>query len=312
VKILVTGREGQLARSLAERARTRPELKFVAIGRPIADLVIPGSMAAIIEANRPDVVVNAAAYTAVDQAEDEPELAFRINAEAAGEVAAAARDVGASILQISTDYVFDGSATGAYDEDAAPNPVGVYGRSKLAGEERVRAAFPASVIVRTAWVYSPFGRNFVRTMFEAAGQHDELRVVADQRGSPTSALDLADGLLAMVDRWRDGERTGQGETYHLAGSDEASWDELARAVMEARARLGLRVARVEGIRTEDWPTKAERPRNSVLDSGKFERHFGFTMPDWRASVETVVARLAESGHGTLAAPSAQPVDKALE
>src|SRR5437660_1636965 len=199
MKVLVTGTEGQLARSLVERARLHPAIDLVAIGRPMLDMEVAGSAAAAIAEAAPDVVVNAAAYTAVDQAEDEPERAFRVNADAAGEVAAAATRAGAAVIQLSTDYVFNGRAEGPYREDAPVDPLGVYGRSKLAGEEQVRAANPRHAIVRTAWVYSPFGRNFIKSMMAGAGVRDRLTVVDDQRGSPTSALDLADGLLAMVE-----------------------------------------------------------------------------------------------------------------
>ena len=287
MRVLVIGTEGQLARSLVERARLHPEIELIACGRPELDLEIRGSAAAAIAHAAPDVVINAAAYTTVDQAEDEPERAFRINAEAAGEVAAAAAQAGAAVIQLSTDYVFDGRGEGAYREEEPVSPLGVYGRSKVAGEERVRAANPRHAIVRTAWVYSPFGRNFVRSIVAAAGVRDKLAVVDDQRGSPSSGLDLADGLLAMVKAGG-----GWGETYHLAGRGVASWCEFAREIMAQCAASGLPRVPVEPIRTEDWPTRAERPRNSVLDSGKFERAFGFAMPDWRASTRLVVERLA--------------------
>ena len=287
MKVLVTGSSGQLAQSLAERARLHPEIELVACGRPQLDLEVAGSARVAIADRAPDVVINAAAYTAVDQAEDEPERAFRINADGAGEIAAAAAGAGAAVIQLSTDYVFDGRGSGPYREDAPVNPLGVYGRSKLAGEEQVRAANPRHVIVRTAWVYSPFARNFLKSIMTAATQRDILTVVDDQRGSPTSALDLADGLLTMLTA---GE--GWGDTYHLAGRGETSWCGFAREIMVQCAARGLPHVPVEPISTEDWPTRAERPRNSVLDSGKFERAFGFAMPDWRASTRDVVERLA--------------------
>lgn len=288
MKVLVTGTEGQVARSLIERARLHPDIDLVARGRPQLDLEIPGSAAAVIADTAPDIVVNAAAYTAVDQAEDEPDRAFRINADAAGEAAQAAAKAGAAIIQISTDYVFDGAGEGPYREDAAVNPLGVYGRSKLAGEEQVRAANPRHAIVRTAWVYSPFGRNFVKSVMAAAKLRDRLTVVDDQRGSPTSALDLADAILAMVSTGR-----GWGGTYHVAGRGEVSWCGFAREIMQQCATNRLPSVPVDPIRTEDWPTRAVRPRNSVLDSTKFERTFGFAMPDWRDSVRTIVERIAQ-------------------
>ena len=284
MRILVTGREGQLARSIAERF-TGHELLFAA--RPEVDLAEPGSVSRAILEARPELVVNAAAYTAVDQAETDQPLAFRINGDAAGEAAKAAADVGAPVIQLSTDYVFDGRSDSAYRETDATAPQSVYGRSKLAGEEAVRALNPRHLILRTAWVYSPFGRNFVRTMLAAAHHRDVVTVVDDQRGNPTSALDLADGIAAAV----AGDLSSWG-TYHLAGSGVTSWCGVAAAVMEEAEALGLPTAEVRPIRTADWPTPAARPANSVLDSSRFADRFGFTMPHWRDSLREVVARIA--------------------
>ena len=292
MKILVTGAEGQLARSLIERSAFHSEIELVALGRPRLDLAVPGSAAASIEAVRPQIVINAAAYTAVDKAEDEPDLAFKINAAAAGEVAAAAASVDAAIMQVSTDYVFDGRRQGPYDERVPTSPLGVYGRSKLAGEEHVRAANPRHVIVRTAWVYSPFGSNFVKTIMTAARTRDVLNVVNDQRGTPTSALDLADGLLRIARLWKDAPEHGIGKTYHLAGTGQTSWFGLSKFVMSECRGRSLPASDVVPIATTDWPVKAIRPANSALDSGRFEREFAFVMPEWRQSVSTIVGRLA--------------------
>jgi dTDP-4-dehydrorhamnose reductase len=288
MRVLLTGRDGQVARSLLEKAESLPDMELIPAGRPEVDLADPGSVARVIRAVSPDLVINAAAYTAVDQAEDEPELAFRINAEAAGEAAAAARAVNAAILQLSTDYVFDGQARVPYKEDAATNPLSVYGASKLAGEEAVRAANPDHLILRTAWVYSPFGRNFVRTMVAAARDRDSLNVVDDQHGSPTSALDLADAILAIAANWP----LDSGRIYHIAGSGSASWFELASEVMANCHRLGLPAAEVRPIGTADWPTRAARPRNAVLDSDAINRDLGIRLPDWRQSVAGIVERLS--------------------
>lgn len=292
MKLLVTGREGQLARSLIERSAGHADVELVALGRPELDLELPGSAAAAVRSAAPDIVINAAAYTAVDLAEDEPERAMRINGDAAGDIAAAAREVGAAIVQISTDYVFDGRSEATYGEDAATGPIGAYGRSKLAGEEQVRRANPDHLIVRTAWVYSPFGQNFVKTMLRVAEARDMVTVVADQQGNPSSALDLADGLLAVIERWGQGERTGLGSVYHLAGTGSTSWFGFAEAIFEERRALGLPAAEVRPILTSDWPTKAVRPTNSKLDSSRFAADFGFRMPEWRKSVAEVVRRLA--------------------
>lgn len=292
MKVAVTGAHGQLVQCLVEKATERLNIEIVVLGRPLVDLERTGNLGEAIANARPDVVINAAAYTGVDQAEDEPDLAFRINADAAGEAASAAAAADAPIIQISTDYVFDGRAEGPYSEDAATDPLTVYGRSKLAGEQQVREANPNHLIARTAWVYSPFGRNFVKTMFEAAQSRPELSVVADQVGSPTSAFDLADGLLAIVETWGKEPSRGLGNVYHLAGSGETSWFGLAEAVMAERRGFGLPAAEIRAIDTAEWPTRAVRPLNSVLDSGKVERDFGIRLPDWRLSVAETVRRLA--------------------
>lgn len=287
MNILVTGRHGQLAQSLAERAALDNGLQISLVGRPDLDLAVAGSSRSVIVAARPELVINAAAFTAVDLAETEADLAGWINDEAAGEIASAAHEVGATVVQISTDYVFDGQATEPYAETAATGPINAYGRSKLAGEEAVRAATPDHLILRTSWLVSPFGTNFVRTMVDLGRQRDTLSVVGDQFGNPTSTLDLADAILAVARRWATSDCTGMGETYHLAGSGIASWYDLAVAVQE-EAGTG---AKVIPITTADWPTAAARPAYSALNSSKFVRDFGHVMPDWRASLSPIVACL---------------------
>jgi dTDP-4-dehydrorhamnose reductase len=289
MRIVVTGREGQLARSLAERL---PAHQLTFASRPEVDLTRPGEIADLIVEARPDCVINAAAYTAVDQAESEEAVALRVNAGAAGEAAEAAAQVGAPIIHVSTDYVFDGSRSGPYLEADTPQPQTAYGRTKLAGEKAVRAGNPRHLIIRTAWVFSPFGRNFVKTMLKAARERNELTVVADQRGNPTSALDLADGIAAAIASIEGGSSNKAWGTYHLAGSGETSWCGFAAAVMEEAESLGLPSAAVRPIRTADWPTPARRPANSVLDSGLFARTFSFVMPAWQSSLRQVVRRLA--------------------
>lgn len=293
MRILVTGQAGQLARSLAARAAAYPQLTVMLSGRPDLDLERPGTLAAALASAAPDLVINAAAFTAVDQAEDEPDRAFLANAQAPGVLAEAARGAGAGFVQISTDYVFDGTKAGAYDESAPTAPLGVYGASKLEGERRVLAAHPAATIVRTAWVYSPFGRNFVKTMLTLAQSRDEVGVVADQHGTPTSALALADGLLALAQTRLGSPEAGAGDVFHLAGRGETNWAEFAEAVFgEARAR-GLPAASVRRIATKDYPTRARRPQNSTLESGHFERVFGYRSPEWRSSLASVIHQIAE-------------------
>jgi dTDP-4-dehydrorhamnose reductase len=293
MKVLVTGSDGQLARALAERSAISG-IELITVGRPELDLAVPGSARRVIRAAAPDVVINAAAYTAVDEAETNPDVAFRINAEGAGKVAAAAADAGAAVIQISTDYVFDGRKSDPYREEDPTAPLGAYGASKLAGEEAVRDANARAVVVRTAWVHSPFGRNFVKTMMAAAKTRDTLTVVDDQRSSPTSALDLADGLLSLIEQWRQSPGAGEGQTYHLAGSGSTSWCGFARAIMDECRNRALPFAEVQPIATADWPTAAPRPANSVLSSEKFARDFGFVMPDWRSSLGEIVGRVAST------------------
>lgn len=295
MRVLVTGREGQVVRALLERGAGVPGLELIAVGRPELDLTVPGSGAAVVRRIAPDVVINAAAYTAVDQAEDEPELAMRVNGEAAGELAEAARDLGAPIIQLSTDYVFDGRKPEPYVEEDPVGPIGVYGRSKLLGEERVRASNPDHLILRTAWVYSPWGRNFVKTMLTLARTRREVGVVTDQKGSPTSASDIADAIFTVLRAWSAGDSRDAGRTLHVAGSGTATWFEFAVHIFSLAVRYGLPSAMTRPILTSDYPTKAGRPACSMLDSSAFLRRFGYRSPEWRASSVLVVERLAASG-----------------
>lgn len=289
--LLVVGRSGQLARALSEAAEERG-YAFVAIGREEADLLRPGAVGGAIARLAPQLVINTAAYTAVDAAEGDPGLALRLNAEGAGEIAQAARGVGAQLIHVSTDYVFDGRGDRPYREEDPANPLSVYGRTKLAGEAQVRAAHPDALIVRTAWLHGPHGRNFVRTMLNLARDGKPVRVVADQRGSPTAALDLASALLGVAVRWAEGERTGQGETLHLAGAGMASWHELALAVFTEARAIGAPAVDPVPIPSSEHPTAAPRPAFSALDCGRWARLFGTALPPWREGVARSVARLA--------------------
>ena len=288
MKILVTGREGQVARSLAERGSAH-ELVFAA--RPDFDLADAGSIARTIENARPDLVISAAAYTAVDQAEDEPELAMAINGEAPGHIGRAAASVGAPVVHLSTDYVFDGSGEHAWREEDPTGPIGVYGRTKLAGEQALAASGAAHAILRTAWVYSPFGNNFVKTMLRLAESRDALNVVKDQYGNPTSALDIADALLAVAGRWQDAPGHGTNAVYHFAGTGSTNWADFARAIFDSSRKRGGPTCEVTGIPSSDYPTKAQRPANSRLDSAKFADTFGHAAPRWQESLDATVARL---------------------
>jgi len=295
MKLLVVGSAGQLSRSLVERSTDRSGIDLVAIGRPEVDLERPETVAHSIAAASADLVINAAAYTAVDLAEDEPGRAFAVNAAGAGEVARAAAEAGAPVIHISTDYVFDGRSSGRYREDDPTNPLGVYGRSKLEGEWLVRAANPDHLIIRTSWVYSPFGSNFVKTMLRLAADRDEVAVVDDQRGCPTSAPDLADALLTVAEHIRESNSGALGRTFHLAGPDACSWADFAEAIFAVSAGLGGPTANVRRIPTSEFPTKAVRPANSALDSSAFEREFGFALPQGRSSLEAALERMLHEG-----------------
>jgi dTDP-4-dehydrorhamnose reductase len=288
-RIAVTGSKGQVATALAERAGRGVEI--VALARPAFSLEDRASVLAGIESARPDVIINAAAYTAVDKAESEEDLALRVNGEGAGYVAEAAAKLGAPLLHLSTDYVFDGTLDRPYREDDPTGPTGAYGRTKLIGEQRVAETHPNSAILRTAWVYSPFGANFVRTMLRLNESREEVGVVADQRGNPTSALDIADALLAIASRMRDDDSVSLRGVFHMTGSGEATWAEFAEAVFDNAHRRGRRLTRVKPIATADYPTPARRPANSRLDNARLHEVYGLALPDWRVSLAEVSARL---------------------
>ena len=291
MKIVVTGREGQLVQSLLERAAQQPNLQVIALGRPELDLAKPETVRSAIEAIKPDLVVSAAAYTAVDLAEDEPELAFAVNATGAQAVAEAAKACGAPVIHLSTDYVFAGDATKSYVESDSTGPRSVYGSSKLEGERLVSQANPKHIILRTAWVYSPFGKNFVKTMLKLAATRDALSVVSDQQGNPTNALDIADALIQVADRLTVMPDFSAYGVYHLVGTGDTNWSDFARAIIGESAKLGGPTATVTDIATADYPTKAARPANSRLSTAKFQKVFNWSAPHWHSSLRNVVARL---------------------
>lgn len=284
MRILVTGRSGQLARSIKDRYPGA-----MLCGRPDLDLQRPETIAAAIAAMKPDVVVNAAAYTAVDAAESDADAAFAINRDGAAAAAQAAAGHDLPIIQISTDYVYSGSKEGAYVETDTAGPASIYGASKLAGEEAVRAANPMHVILRTAWVYSPYGKNFVKTMLDLAKSRPVLRVVDDQRGNPTSAADLADAVICVARRMM--QDPDFGGLFHYAGRGDVSWCGFARQIFTISESLGGPQARVEAIATAEYPTPARRPQNSRLDCSAYERVFGRTIPAWQDSLRDCVTRL---------------------
>lgn len=282
MKIVVTGSKGQVVTALRARAAAIPGVSLVAIGRPELDLADAGGVFDAIRAQSPDMVVNAAAYTAVDQAESEPELAMAVNGVGAGAVAAAARAAGVPIVQISTDYVFDGSKAAPYLESDPVAPVNLYGRSKLAGEEAVVKANPDHVILRTAWVYAARGKNFLRTMLRLAESRDEISVVADQYGCPSYAPDIANVVLGICQRLqREPDTAALRGIFNVAGTGETSWAGFAEAIFEVAAERGLPHVRVKPIGTADYPTPARRPANSRLSGDKLQQVYGLAMPGWR-------------------------------
>lgn len=290
MSILVIGRTGQVARALARRAEQRG-FSLTALGRPEADLEHPDGIEGVICALAPRVVVNAAAYTAVDNAEGDAGRAFAINAIGAEAAARAAAQIGAPFIQVSTDYVFAGDKPTPYDEEDATNPMGVYGASKLAGERAVMAAHPNAIVVRTAWVYDGAGANFVRTMLRLAAARDDVSVVADQLGCPTSANDLADALLAIA------QAPVSPGTYHCVGAGATSWAGFAEAIFEeARARGGP-TALVKPISTAEYPTRAKRPANSRLNCAKLGRVYGVQMRPWRKALAACMDDIAAAGWG---------------
>ncbi|CAN5385269.1 dTDP-4-dehydrorhamnose reductase [soil metagenome] len=284
MRLLVVGGSGQLAQCLKERW---PDA--ILAGRPMLDVRDPATIAKAIAESAPDAVVNAAGYTAVDAAEGDQGAAFAINRDGAAAVAREAARHGVPIVHISTDYVFSGTKSGPYNEADRPDPTGAYGRSKLEGEDAVRAANPRHVILRTAWVYSPFGNNFVKTMLKLALTRPVIRVVDDQHGNPTSAHDLADGVIAAAKQF--GGRDEVLGTFHFAGRGDTTWCGFAREIFAISEELGGPVAAVEAITTADYPTAAKRPANSRLDCGAFERRFGLAIPAWQESLRGCVARL---------------------
>ena len=291
--ILVAGKTGQLARCLVEAARRRPTA-LASVGRPELDLTRPEILAQVIEAHAPRAIVNAAAYTAVDKAEAEPTLAMAVNRDGAGALAAAAARLGVPFIHVSTDYVFNGRKDAPYREEDAPFALSIYGRSKLEGEAVVAGAYPASVILRTSWVYSPFGQNFVTTMLRLAATREKVAVVDDQRGAPTAAFDLADAILDLVDRLAAGRDRDTGGIYHLANAGETTWHGFAAAIFAGWARRGRRVPALEAITTAQYPTAARRPANSRLDCSKAARVFGLRLPPWRSSLERCLDELARA------------------
>jgi dTDP-4-dehydrorhamnose reductase len=295
MRILVTGATGQVGGSLV--ARLPASATVLAADRSVLDLAEPHTIIGTLDRLAPDIVFNPAAYTAVDKAEDEHELAMRINAEAPGAMArwAAARNV--PLVHFSTDYVFDGSGERAWREDDAPQPLSVYGATKLGGENAIRNAGGTFLIVRTSWVYAAEGKNFLRTIAQLARERSELRIVADQIGAPTSAALIGDAVAGMLSEGLESLRercAGAGGLVHLAASGETSWYGFACAIVEGLKARGVAVAakRIVPIASADYPTKARRPQNSRLDLSRLQSIFGIAPPPWQNALSPELDRLA--------------------
>ena len=294
MRLLIAGWHGQIARALVELAPGRPDVTALSIGRPALDLCSPSTIRSTLVEAEPDIMINTAAYTAVDRAEREPETVSQLNSAGAETFAeiAAKRDV--PVIHLSTDYVFDGTKDGAYTEDDAPSPQSVYGRTKLEGELAVARINPKHVILRTTWVYSPFGRNFVKTMLKLADERDEVDVVDDQVGCPTYAPHVAEAILAIAARLASDREFAPWGTYHAASSNGVSWCEFARRIFDVSKALNGPSARINPISAADYPTTAPRLDNSRLDSSKLKRTFGLKLPSWTDGVDQCVRRLLQA------------------
>jgi dTDP-4-dehydrorhamnose reductase len=286
--ILLTGGGGQVGTEFQRRAPKGFEI--VAPGRDQLDLAKPDSIAAFVASRPWAAVINSGAYTAVDKAQTDPVTAWKVNALAPAAFAWATAQAGIPLIQLSTDYVFDGSKAGPYLENDPVGPVSVYGASKEAGEQAVRTGNPRHVILRTAWVVSPYGANFIKTMLRLAETRDRLTVVDDQQGCPTTAGDIADTLATIATRLIEDAETPAG-TYHFVNSGEATWCGLAREIFRLAEAKGRTAPSVEGIPTSGYPTPARRPANSRLDTAKLKRDFGVEPRDWRTAVSEVVETL---------------------
>ncbi|MCA2375569.1 MAG: dTDP-4-dehydrorhamnose reductase [Agrobacterium sp.] len=292
MRLAVTGKNGQVVSAL--QALASAELEIVALGRPELDLAQPETVLTALREANPDVVISAAAYTAVDKAESEPDIAFAVNRDGARAVAQAASDLGIPIIHLSTDYVFDGTKATAYVESDPTGPTSIYGRSKLEGERAVSEATDNYAVLRTAWVYSEYGNNFVKTMLRLSENRDELNVVADQFGCPTSANDIATAIVTIARKLAQDSSARLRGVFHLSGTGETNWANFAKQIFAFSAENGGKSMIVNDITTEQYPTPARRPANSQLDCSKLEEVYGIRLPSWQTSTRAVVTALAQS------------------
>lgn len=297
MKLLCIGKTGQVARALSERAKVRG-IDLISLGRPDLDLLDQASIAPAIEANEPRLIINTAAFTAVDAAEQDETAAYALNRDAPAALAQIAAERNIRLIHFSTDYVFDGTSEHAYPEDAPTNPLGVYGASKLAGERAVLDASAQHIVLRTSWIYSPFGQNFAKTMLRLAKDHDEISVVSDQRGIPTNALDLADATLSLCDLLQDQSHAQRGGLYHVTSAGSTDWAAFAQAIFEQSSELGGPIATVKPIASRDYPTAAQRPMNSRLSCEKLSSTFGISLLEWQKSLPSTIQRILVEGVGS--------------
>ncbi|VVO86981.1 dTDP-4-dehydrorhamnose reductase [Pseudomonas fluorescens] len=286
MRILISGQHGQVSRALQRRLGSIGEL--IVLGRDQLDLLQPDRIRQQVQHVRPDLIINAAAYTAVDLAESEPATAFAVNAVAPGIFAEEALMLGIPLIHYSTDYVFDGTKIGPYDESDTANPLGVYGQSKLAGERAITEVQGQHLILRTSWIYSTHGRNFLLTMQRLLQENPEVRVVADQFGAPTWAGTIANSTLSLIKRWQSGDVAAWG-TYHLTAQGQTSWFGFAQAIVEALRQQGKPCAKLLPILSSDYPTPATRPLNSCLDCSRLQLDWGVRQPDWQTALRECLA-----------------------
>jgi dTDP-4-dehydrorhamnose reductase len=290
--ILLTGAGGQVGREI-QRQANQAGISLVSMPRDQLDITDPDAVQQVVRETRPGIIINAAAYTAVDKAEDEPVLALRVNRDGAANLADAAEQAGIPLIHLSTDYVFDGNSPRPYLETDTVSPIGVYGNSKWEGEEAVRRHLAQHLIVRVSWVFGCHGHNFVKTILRLTQDRDKLRVVADQTGGPTYAGHIADLLLDLSRRIAAGDPIGWG-SYHFCGSPVTSWHAFAEAIVHSGRRRGLidHPVTVDAITTADYPTRARRPANSALDCRKLEMAFALAPQAWQTGLDDMLARIA--------------------
>lgn len=295
-KILLTGVNGQVGHALL-RVFSKQNVHCISLDRTQLDLTDVVAIRRAVEAIKPDLIINPAAYTAVDKAESEPELAYAINAAAPQVLAEEAAEIGARLIHFSTDYVYSGTKSGAYVEEDPTQPLSVYGKSKLAGEDAIRAVGVPHLIFRTSWVYGAYGKNFMKTILRLAAERDELRIVADQFGAPTSSTSIADAVLAVMGLWNN----ELGGTYHLVNAGRTSWHGFATEIVQEYNRILLarnlpplkaKPENIHAITTQEYPTPAVRPANSCLDCSKLLRDFSVRLPEWREALVAELEQLA--------------------